>query len=133
MIYHFVNDEGFMAHPNATASIQQAHIGNFIPKVRKKELAELLNTDAVLIDARFACDFEEEHLEGAINIPVDANDRQYREVLANIDKSARIVVYCQSGGCGFAERVAVKLMSDGFSNVSMFKGDGHELRTRTDK
>jgi rhodanese-related sulfurtransferase len=126
MICHFASDEGFLAHPNDTDSIQQAHIGNFIPKIREKEIAELLNTDAVLIDARFACDFEEGHLEGAINIPVDTNDQQRCRALANIDKDARIVVYCQSGGCGFAERVAIKLMSDGFSNVSIFEGGRHE-------
>lgn len=35
MLYHFANDEGFLAHANATASIQQAHMVNFIPNLRR--------------------------------------------------------------------------------------------------
>jgi len=36
MVCHFVNDEGFLAHPNATASIEQAHLGGFIPENKQK-------------------------------------------------------------------------------------------------
>ena len=126
MVYHFVNEEGFLAHANATASIEQAHIGNFIPKMTKGKVEKLLNTNAVFIDARFARDFETGHLEGAISIPVDANDLQRLQAVADVDKDARIVVYCQSAGCKFAESVAIKLMADGFSNLSIFKGGWHE-------
>ncbi len=31
-------------------------------------------------------------------------------------------VYCQSADCPFAERVAVRLTTDGFSNISIFRG-----------
>lgn len=133
MVYHFVNDEGFLAHANATDSIQQAHLTNFIPKVSKKEIHKLLNTNAVFIDARLKRYFEAGHLEGAINVPVNASDEERSKVLADIAKDARIVVYCQSSGCRFAEKVAIKLMSDGFSNVSLFKGNWHKLATKSDE
>jgi rhodanese-related sulfurtransferase len=134
MVYHFVNEESFLAHPNATSSIQQAHLANFIPKLTERQIRKMLNnTDIVFIDARLADDFKAGHLEGAINVPVDANDVQRREALAEIDKDTRIVVYCQSAGCKFAEKVAIELISDGFSNVSIFKGDWDKWTAKNDK
>lgn len=122
MVYHFVNDEGFLAHPNATASIEQAHLGNFIARINRKQAQKLHNDNAVFVDARSNDDFKAGHLEGAINIPVDVSDDQRRKVMAGIAKNARIVVYCQNGGCEFAEKVAIELMSDGFPNVSLLNG-----------
>lgn len=127
MVYHFANDEGFLAHANATASTQKAHQGNFIPKINEKKVYKLLDTDTVFIDARLARDFEKGHLEGAINIPVNNNDNDRQKAMADIAKDARIVVYCQSTGCKFAEKVAIKLMEDGFHNVSIFKGGWQEF------
>lgn len=133
MIYHFANDEGFLANVNATAAIQETHTGNFIPKISEKKARKLLDTDTVFVDARFARDFKKDHLEGAINVPVDANDTEYQAATADIAKDARIVVYCQSAGCKFAEKVAIKLMSDGFSNVSIFRGGWHKWVAKSDK
>lgn len=127
MVYHFANDEGFLAHANSTASTQQAHQGNFIPKVSEKKVNKLLDTDTVFIDARLARDFEKGHLEGAINIPVNTNDDDRQKTMANITKDAHIVVYCQSAGCKFAEKVAIKLKEDGFRKVSIFKGGWQEF------
>lgn len=122
MIYHFANNEGLLANANGTASIQEAHAGNFIPKISERKVHRLLDSAAVFIDARFVPDFEAGHLEGAISVPVDANDAERRKATAHISKDTRIVLYCQSVGCKFAETVAIKLMEDGFSNVSIFRG-----------
>lgn len=133
MLYHFANNEGLLANANATASIQQAHLGNFIPKVSEKNVHKLLDGDNVFIDARFARDFKAGHLKGAINVPVDANDVEHQKVTANISKNARIVVYCQSVGCKFAEIVAIKLMDDGFSDISIFRGGWNEWVAKNGK
>jgi len=134
MLYHFASDEGFLAHANAAASIQQAHQGNFIPKVSEKEIRRLLNVaDTVFIDARFSEDFEQGHLKSAINVPVNARDDERHKAMVNVPKNARIVVYCQTSGCGFAEDVAIKLISDGFSNTSIFKGDWQKLAAKSSK
>jgi rhodanese-related sulfurtransferase len=132
MFYHFANEEGLLANTSGVASIQQAHLGNFIPKISERELSKLLNGDAVFIDARYARDFEAGHLERAISVPVDANDLRRQKGMAQVAKDARIVVYCQSAGCKFAEKVAIKLMEDGFSNVSIFKGGWREWAAKGD-
>jgi rhodanese-related sulfurtransferase len=133
MLCHFVNEEGFLAHTYGIASIKKAYLGTFIPKVTEKKVRKLLNTDTVFIDARFVWDFEAGHLEGAINIPANASDDERRKTMADIAKDARLVVYSQSAGCKFAEMVAIQLMSDGFSNVSIFRGGWSEWEATHDK
>ena len=133
MVYHFANNEGLLANANATTAVQQAHLSNFIPKVSEKKVHKLLDGDTVFIDARLARDFEAGHLKGAINVPVDANDMELQKTTANIHKDARIVLYCQSAGCKFAEIVAIKLMEDGFSDISIFKGGWQEWVAKNGK
>ncbi len=67
-------------------------------------------------------DYETGHLEGALSIPVDSNDVYRHKVTNNIAKDTRIVLYCQSSGCQYAEKVAVRLIADGFTNISIYKG-----------
>jgi rhodanese-related sulfurtransferase len=133
LVYHFANDEGFLAHANATTSVQQAHLGSFVPKISSKKVAKLINSDTVIIDARFARDFEAGHIEGAVNVPVDIGDKGFRAAMVDIDKNARIVVYCQSAGCPFAVKTAKRLKDNGFSNISIFKGGWNEWKTKENK
>ena len=41
---------------------------------------------------------------------------------ASIPKGSKVVVYCQSKGCEFAENVAVWLQDNGFSDVVIYRG-----------
>lgn len=122
MIYHLANNAGFLAYPSAAAGVQHAHMDHFVPKVGEKKVHRLLDADAVFVDARMAQDFEADHFEGAINVPVNADERQRRTITSEMEQDVRVVVYSQSAQCRFAENVALKLMSDGFSNVAVFKG-----------
>ena len=133
MVYHFTNDEGLLANANATAAIQQAHAGNFIPKIGEGKVHKLLSSGAVCIDARFARDYKAGHLKGAISLPVDANDVERQKVTADISKDSRIVMYCQSSACKYAEIVAIKLITNGFSNISIFRGGWAEWAAKNGK
>ena len=129
--YHFANDEGLLANPSGTASVQRAHMGSFIPKVSHRKVRAWLNSGTVLIDARYERDFQAGHLEGALNLPVNATDAHRRKTTADIPKHTRIVVYCQSKRCKFAESVAIELMDDGFHNVFVFRGGWSEWVAKT--
>jgi rhodanese-related sulfurtransferase len=131
MIYHFVDAEGLLANANGTASVQQAHRGKFIPRVSKREVIKLLNTDAVFIDTRIARDFKAGHLSGAINIPFRVSDDEHRELTSDIPKDARVVLY--SVHPKFTEVVAVRLLEDGYLNVSIFEGGWDDLSVSKDK
>lgn len=129
LLFHFVNDAGFLAHANATTAIHQAHLANFMPKLSTSQLRQDIPSGTVLIDARYKEDYEAGHIEGAINIPVGLCDAGRAAVLSKINKNARMVVYCQSTSCKFAETVATHLHSDGFSDISIYKGGWQEWQS----
>jgi rhodanese-related sulfurtransferase len=62
---------------------------------------------------------------------VNAEDGERQQAMVNIAKTAPIVIYCQSKGCKFAEEVAKKLITDGFNNISIFRGGWHEWEAKS--
>jgi rhodanese-related sulfurtransferase len=121
VIYHFANDEGFLAHAGATESVVKANLGSFIPKVSAKEV-EKGDGSVVIIDARQVADYEAGHIDGAVNIPTTLCAAGRSAKLADIKKDSRIIIYCQSAGCPYAKKVASNLMDDGFNNIAIYKG-----------
>lgn len=55
---------------------------------------KLVAEGAILLDVRTPGEFQEGHVEGARNIPVQELGTRLRE----IPKGASVVVYCRSGG-----------------------------------
>jgi len=62
--------------------------------------------DLVVLDVRTVAEYEEGHIAGAINIPVE----ELEERLGELDPSSEYLVYCRTGN---RSRVAVQLMSAG--------------------
>jgi predicted sulfurtransferase len=68
-------------------------------------LRELLRTDptVLVVDARFTYEYEAGHIPGAVNLPVDLNDRadlppERRKVFQDVfgeEKGRPIVIYCR--------------------------------------
>ena len=119
---HFISDEGLLTNAQATQAIQQAHAGAFIPKIREAKVHDLMGNGAVLVDARLGADYRAGHLDRAISVPVDTNDVWRRERTASIPRESKVVVYCQSNACTFAENVALWLKDHGFSDVAVYRG-----------
>lgn len=87
--------------------------------VCKKEMAQ--STFKVL-DVRTPEEFEKGHIEGAENI--NFYDADFKSKLEEIDKSAKIIVYCAVGG---RSHKALKMMEKmGFSYVLEVKGGYNE-------
>jgi rhodanese-related sulfurtransferase len=118
--------EGLLGNAEGVRSVRRAHAGAFLPTIGISEVKKLMGTDTVLVDARFSPDFEAGHLTGAISLPVDANDARFRLATRNLAKTGRVVVYAQSRSCPYAPKVASRLVDDGFTNVSVFKGGWRE-------
>jgi CoA-disulfide reductase len=77
--------------------------------------------NAVLLDVRTEMEFNNGHVEGAVNIPVD----DLRERLKELDKSKEIIEYCQVGLRGYiADRILtqngfkVKNLTGGYKSYS---------------
>ena len=131
--YNIINDAGFIAYPQAVSALQSAHIRTFIPKLSLHKTRKLLKNGSVFIDARMPQDYQLGHLEGAISVPVSSSDEERRKATAYIDKDARVVLYCQSAGCKFAEIVALKLIEDGYTDISIYKGGWAEWAAKNGK
>jgi thioredoxin 1 len=77
-----------------------------------------------LLDVRTPGEFEEGHIENAINI--DWNGSTFSEQTMRIDKSKTLLVYCQKGGRSAA--AASALRKEGFT-VFELKGGLSEWRS----
>lgn len=82
-------------------------------QVPKAEAVTLLNQGALLLDVRSPGEFSSDHIEGAVNIPLDSLEARMTGVAP--DKSRPILVHCLSGTrSAFAVRTLRKL---GYTHV----------------
>ena len=106
--------------------MQRAYAGSFIPKVSTRAIDNFIGSDRLIIDARYESDYEAGHLEGAINIPVNSSTEKASEIMDKYPKDIEMVIYCQSAGCPFAQKVALKLKDIGYENIRIYKGGYNE-------
>ena len=85
-----------------------------------------------IVDVRTKIEYNNGHLEGAINIPVDS----LRERMVELDKNKEVLEYCQVGLRGYvAARILeqngfkVKNLTGGYKSVSMQKFKPNEVNT----
>ena len=74
--------------------------------------------DIVLIDVRTPQEFEQGHLENAVNINIA--DKSFAEEVGKLDRSEPVYVYCQVGGR--SARAASMLKEMGFEEVYDLEG-----------
>ncbi|MHC4517567.1 MAG: rhodanese-like domain-containing protein, partial [Planctomycetota bacterium] len=129
-LFHLLQGQGLLANGVVVRAVQKSHAGDFVQKVSLNSVERLVRDNVAFVDARFRRDFDAGHLQGAISVPVNATAEERRKALTGTTKNTKIVVYCQSAGCQFAKKVAVKLKDDGFSDVSIFKGGWREWSSR---
>lgn len=82
-------------------------------KINCEQKNKLLTEDAVLIDVRTSEEYEEGHLDEAINISVETIGLTIEEKVK--DKDTKIVVYCRSGNR--SATAAESLINKGYTNV----------------
>lgn len=76
------------------------------------------NRDVNLVDVLSEDHFNEEHIEGAENIPLESIAS---EALNRFDKDEEIVVYCKDKDCSASPKAAEKLEQLGFENVKDYE------------
>jgi rhodanese-related sulfurtransferase len=85
----------------------------------------LIEDNVTLLDAREVSEFAVSHLQNAIHVGYDAYDST---TVAGLDKHAPIVVYCSVGFR--SEKIAERLIADGFTNVSNLYGGIFEWKNQ---
>ena len=73
----------------------------------------MIESGALLVDVRSAEEFEEGHLEGAVNIDWDNYDALIKAI--GEDKQRPVVFYCRSGNR--AGKSIVELSTRGYTNI----------------
>ena len=91
---------------------------NTVPLIRSDALlSEISKSDVIILDTRSAVEFEVSHLSGALLLNYDSFKP---EDVKNVNKNARIVVYCSVGYR--SERIGEQLIKLGFKDVSNLYG-----------
>ena len=83
-------------------------------KIDYESLRQLLDQGAQLVEVLPREEYEEEHLPGAINIPLKELDA---DSAARLDKTRPVIVYCWDQLCDMSPRAAALLDRLGFERV----------------
>jgi phage shock protein E len=87
-------------------------------KVNKDEASELIDDGALLVDVRSLFEYNQGHIDGAINIDVQDILKMVDTLNfnnTNISKDRKIILYCRSGSR--SSSAAKKLVEIGYTNV----------------
>jgi len=74
------------------------------------------------VDARKAKEYQELHVQGAMNVPPETWAALSSSELMKTDKTQELVVYCSQESCDDALKLAQKLRDAGFTRVMAFTG-----------
>ena len=79
-----------------------------------------------------AGDFALGSIEGAVSIPVDASKAHFDEIVAELDPSKPVTLFCQSSGCSYSDVMAIGKASKGFDQLFIFDGGYAEYQFASD-
>jgi rhodanese-related sulfurtransferase len=72
---------------------------------------------ALLLDARSPEQYTAGHLQGALNLPWDAFEATFPQVMAGVPHDTTIVTYCDGETCGLSKDLALALLQEGYFSV----------------
>jgi len=101
--------------------VRKAYIGRDekVKMVQLKDmLKEIKNGEAVLIDVRPEDEYKNEHISGALSIPV----QNLEEHISALPKDKKIIAYCRGPYCAFATQAVDTLNSLGYEAYRMEEG-----------
>mgnify|MGYP002623476816 CR=1 FL=1 len=84
--------------------------------------------DSAVIDTRPEGAFARDHLPRASNIPIGSGRLRLMHAARDLSDCDRVVVYCQSESCGWAESIGSQLKALGLENVVLYPGGMNEWR-----
>lgn len=127
-LWHGIAANGLLASGGRRDIVQLSRKGNFLPRVTISQVRQIAagREKAILIDARDSFSYLMGHIATARNVPIQLPDRGRQDLMRDVPRDARIVVYCGSESCAIAENMSARLAADGFTNLSVYKGGWQE-------
>ena len=77
---------------------------------------------ALFMDARKAEEYQDLHVQGAVNVPPETWAELSSSELMKMAKTQELVIYCSQESCDDALKLAKKLRAAGFARVMAFTG-----------
>lgn len=131
ILYHVFSPIGFLRNTSAVAEVTRRYYSVDIPEIFYNEMATIVDDQScLLIDARYPKDFKQGTIPGAKNMAISSSLFDRQQLLQGIDKNSKIVVFCQSRGCGYVDEIANFLKFNGYSNVILYRGGYREWNKR---
>ncbi|MCL2640319.1 MAG: rhodanese-like domain-containing protein [Phycisphaerales bacterium] len=117
----FINDAGLLSDGKAVSALERQYEMKLIPKISLTKLQKHIRNGCFIVDARLAPDHLAEHIPGSVSLPVNATEKEIETFSLAVPRRTPIVVYCQSSGCPYAQKVAEKLKERGYKEVRVSK------------
>lgn len=92
------------------------------------EVRELVNSGAVLIDARDGALYADGHLPGALSLPLGEVEVQLAGFRQKVETDKPLVAYCNGYGCPDSFDLGMRLIKEGYRDVRVFEGGFLEWR-----
>lgn len=97
------------------------------------DLAEVLqlkkNPNIVIIDVRQSDFFDYGHIQGSINIPLEAIADSSIVLINNLKKKSAVILYCNGISCGRGYEAVLALMKRGVTNAKIYPGGWPEWKS----
>jgi rhodanese-related sulfurtransferase len=90
------------------------------------------NGSAVMVDARSPEDFQRGHVRGAINVPSNHKETYVAQLKRDYPADQLIIIYCGSSQCHAGDSVYDYAISQGFTNMRVFKAGWKGLSSEKD-
>ncbi|MGL6193801.1 MAG: rhodanese-like domain-containing protein [Thermoguttaceae bacterium] len=134
VLFHAFAGIGFLKNPTAVAEVTRRYYSVNIPEIGITEMEKIVaDKSASIFDARYMRDYNSGTIPGAVSLPINSILSERQEILTGVEKGKRIVVFCQSSGCGYADEVAQFLKFNGYHDVVIYRGGYREWKTQQEK
>ena len=140
IVYHAATDTGLLRNPTAVAEVTRRYYSIDIPEISLVEMQKIVDGKSTpIFDARYIRDYNHGTISGAKSLSINSSLTERQQQMQGIDKTKRVVVFCQSSGCGYADEIAQFLKFNGYNNVVIYRGGyrewekNHESGNHTNK
>jgi rhodanese-related sulfurtransferase len=124
---HVADPSGFVHNADILRQMEKARHPRVPDRISPSDLMAL-GTRVLIVDARTQAQFNGTRIPGAVNIPITSSHRRNLGKLKGISLDTRIVLYCNSENCPWAEALAKSSLFQDFDSVSVLDGgiEGYE-------
>ena len=73
--------------------------------------------DALFVDSRDAADYAEDHIPGAVNVPMRKWAELWPQAASQLPRDRTLVLYCYGAHCGLSTRQGKALLEEGYEDL----------------